>query len=361
MNSPSGSDVVGRGARQAPPNRFEAIHVDDDFEQLADDDELLAPTRTIRTQFLVDDSQSIITSNDSPDVPFRYSINAYRGCEHGCAYCYARPGHEYLGFNAGLDFESRILVKLDAPRLFRDELCRPSWTGEFLAMSGVTDCYQPAERKFRLTRGLLEVALEARQAIGIISKNALVVRDLDLLAPLAAQRLAQVNLSITTLDAELARTLEPRTSTPAAKLKAIRSLADAGVPVRVMVAPIIPGLNDHEIPRVMEAAAAAGARGVGFNLLRLPLAVEPIFIDWLARNVPDKRERVESLIRATRDGKLYRSDFSQRMRGSGEYAEQIEQTVQVFRRKFGLDQPMPEFDLTKFRPPTASGGQKTLF
>lgn len=353
--------AVGRSAEVAPPNRFLPIHVEADFEQLAGDDELLAPERRVRTQFFEDASQSIIASNDSPDIPFRYSVNPYRGCEHGCVYCYARPGHEYLGFNAGLDFESRIMVKTRAPQLLRDALCKPSWNGDFLAVSGVTDCYQPAERHFRLTRRLLEVAVEVRQAIGIVTKNALVARDVDLLAPLAAQRLTEVFVSITTLDAELARTMEPRTSTPAAKLQAIRTLSAAGVPTRVMIAPVVPGLTDHEIPQIMEAAAEAGATGAGYILLRLPLAVEPIFLDWLARNYPDKRERVESLVRQTRDGKLYRAEWGTRMRGTGNYAEQIKQSFNVFRRKFGLDRPPPEFDLTLFRPPRASNGQTTLF
>jgi len=353
--------AVGRAAEAAPPNRFETIHVEVDLEQLAGDDELLAAERRVPTQFLVDASQSIITSNDSPDIPFRYSMNPYRGCEHGCVYCYARPGHEYLGFDAGLDFESRIMVKQRAPQLLRQALCKPAWTGEHLAISGVTDCYQPAERHFRLTRGLLEVAAEARQAVSIITKNALVTRDIDILAPMAAQRLTQVNLSITTLDAELARTLEPRTSTPVAKLQAIRELTAAGIPTRVMMAPIIPGLTDHEIPRVLAAAAEAGATSAGFILLRLPLAVEPIFLDWLQRNYPDKRERIESLVRQTRDGKLYRAEWGTRMRGTGQYAEQIQRSFEVFRRKAGLDRPLPDYDLSLFRPPRAANGQTRLF
>jgi len=278
-----GTNVVGRAAQAAPPNRFVKIHVESDFEQLADDDELLAEERRVPTEFLVDQSQSLITSNDSPDVPFRYSANPYRGCEHGCAYCYARPGHEYLGFDAGLDFETRIMVKQRAPELLREELAKPAWRGEFIALSGVTDCYQPAERHFRLTRGLLEVMLEARQASGIITKNALVARDIDLLEQLSKLRLAEVNFSLTSLDAELQRTLEPRTSNPQAKLAAMKKLSAAGVPVRVMVAPVIPGLTDHEMPRILEAAAEAGATSAGYTLLRLPLAVRPIFLDWLGR------------------------------------------------------------------------------
>jgi len=361
MSNAERTNVVGRAAQAAPPNRFEKIHVEADLEQLADDDELLAEGRRVPTEFLVDESQSLITSNDSPDIPFRYSANPYRGCEHGCAYCYARPGHEYLGFDAGLDFETRIMVKQRAPQLLREELARSSWHGEFIALSGVTDCYQPAERHFKLTRGLLEVMLEARQASGIITKNALVARDLDLLEPLAKLRLTEVNLSITSLDAELQRTLEPRTSNPQAKLAAMKKLSAAGVPVRVMVAPVIPGLTDHEMPRILEAAAEAGATSAGYTLLRLPHAVRPIFLDWLGRNYATKLEKVKSLIRDTRGGGLNDPNFGSRMRGEGPYAEQIRQTFKVYTKRYGLDRPLPEPDCTQFRPPRAASGQMTLF
>ncbi|MCE9604248.1 MAG: PA0069 family radical SAM protein [Planctomycetia bacterium] len=360
MSSPAKS-IVGRAATVSPPNRFVAIHVEDDYEQLADDDELLVPERRVKTQFFVDDTQSILATNDSPDVPFDFSANPYRGCEHGCAYCFARPSHEYLGFNAGLDFETRIMVKLAAAKLLREALGKPSWKGSLIALSGVTDCYQPAERKFRLTRGLLEVMLEAHQAVTIITKNALVVRDLDLLAPLAAERLTHVNVSITTLDHELARTLEPRTSTPAAKLAAVRKLSATGVPVRVLVAPIIPGLTDHEMPRILEAAAEAGAMSAGYVLLRLPLAVKPIFLDWLATHRPDQRDKVEGLIRDTRDGALYQSEWTVRQRGTGAYAEQIGRSFAIFSRKFGLDRKLPEYDFSKFQTPQAASGQMRLF
>jgi len=356
-----GTNVVGRAAQAAPPNRFVKIHVESDFEQLADDDELLAEERRVPTEFLVDQSQSLITSNDSPDVPFRYSANPYRGCEHGCAYCYARPGHEYLGFDAGLDFETRIMVKQRAPELLREELAKPAWRGEFIALSGVTDCYQPAERHFRLTRGLLEVMLEARQASGIITKNALVARDIDLLEQLSKLRLAEVNFSLTSLDAELQRTLEPRTSNPQAKLAAMKKLSAAGVPVRVMVAPVIPGLTDHEMPRILEAAAEAGATSAGYTLLRLPLAVRPIFLDWLGRNYATKLEKVKSLIRDTRSGSLNDPNFGSRMRGEGPYAEQIRQTFKVYTKRYGLDRPLPEPDYTQFRPPRPPSGQMSLF
>ena len=350
---------VGRAAAGGPANRFETTRLESDFEQLADD-QPDAP-RKVPTVFLPDQSRTIICTNDSPDIPFQYSVNPYRGCEHGCAYCYARPGHEFLGMNAGIDFESKILVKLDAPNLLRRELCRSSWRGDVIAISGVTDCYQPAERRYALTRGLLEVALEAQQPVGIVTKNALVLRDLDLIQPLAANQLAQVNISITTLDAGLARTMEPRTATPEARLRAVSDLSDAGVPVRVMVAPVIPGLTDSEIPAILRAASEAGAVGAGFQLLRLPLAVAPVFTNWLAERHPQIRQRVESRIRGTRGGSLSDSVFGRRHVGEGRYAEQIVNTFRLFARKYKLDSPLPPLDSSRFRPPRAVDGQLRLF
>jgi DNA repair photolyase len=363
MASTSGDrrGVIGRAAQTRPPNRFESTHRLDDFEQLADDDELLSDRRTIPTQYLPDDAKTIIRENDSPDVPFRYSINPYRGCEHGCVYCYARPGHETLGMDAGLDFETKILVKHEAAALLRRELGRPAWDGEFIAMSGVTDCYQPIERKLKLTRACLEVMLEARQPVGIITKNVLMLRDLDLLAPMAKLGLIHVNLSITTLDGGLARRMEPRTATPAAKLRAIAALTAAGVPTRAMVAPIVPGLTDEHVPAVLQAAAAAGAKSAGFVMLRLPLAVLPIFQDWLGRNVPLKKDRVEALIRSTRGGRMSDPRWGSRLRGEGPYAEQIERTFKVFAKKYGLDGPLPPLDSSRFRRPTDAAGQRSLF
>lgn len=351
---------IGRGAGISPGNRFESVRTEDDWEQLDLADQ--TPTeRQVPTLFMPDRSQSLITQNNSPDVPFRYSLNPYRGCEHGCAYCYARPGHEYLGMNAGLDFETRILVKHDAPALLRAELAHPRWTGESITMSGVTDCYQPAERKFRLTRGCLEVMLEAQQAIGIITKNALVQRDLDLLASLAAQQLVHVYVSITSLDDDLARKLEPRTATPQARLRTVRALADAGVPVGVMTAPIIPGLNDQEVPAILEAAKDAGAQSAGYVLLRLPLAVRPIFEQWITEAYPDRAERVLGHIRSTRDGQMNNSQWGTRMRGSGPYAEQIQQAFKVFRKKHGLERPLVPLDCSRFVPPQPRSGQMWLF
>ena len=351
---------VGRGSAVNPANRFEKLQLEDDLEQL-NPDELDASERRVKTTFLPDESKSIICRNDSPDIPFQFSINPYRGCEHGCAYCYARPGHEFLGMNAGLDFETKILVKHRAAALLRGELNQPTWNCEPIAISGVTDCYQPAERRFRITRSLLEVLLEARHPAGIVTKNSLVTRDLDLLTAMAQRQLIHVFLSITTLDADLARRLEPRTATPAARLEAIRSLADAGVPVGVMVAPVIPGLNDQEIPALLTAARDAGAQCAGIILLRLPLSVEPVFRDWLARQVPLQRDRIEGLIRATRDGQLSDSQFGSRMRGTGSYAEQIQQTFRVFRDKLGLSRSLPPQDVTQFRPPREASGQLKLF
>jgi DNA repair photolyase len=352
--------LIGRGSEIRPANRFERTRVEDDFEHCEEDKELPG-ARRVPTEFLPDRTQKIITENDSPDIGFRYSINPYRGCEHGCSYCYARPTHEMLGMNAGIDFETKVLVKHDAARLLRDELAAGGWRGEHIMLSGVTDCYQPAERQFRLTRLLLEVMLEARQAVSLITKNALVLRDLDLLKPMAELHLVQVYLSVTTLDGELARAMEPRTATPAARLRAVAELSAAGVPVGVMVAPVIPGLTDIEMPQILQAAKDAGAQAAGYVLLRLPWTVQPVFLEWLAANRPAVKDRVESLIRETRGGKLYDSTWKARQRGQGAYAEQIQQTFRVFAHKLGLDRSLPELDTSLFRPPRPSSGQLSLF
>jgi DNA repair photolyase len=349
----------GRGAQADPANRFEAIHVERDWEQLAEGDS--PDERPVKTQFLVDHSRSIVSENDSPDIPFHYSINPYRGCEHGCAYCYARPTHEYLGFNAGLDFESRILVKERAPELFRDWLARDEYVPEWIAFSGVTDCYQPIERRLELTRRCVQVAAECGQPIGIVTKNALVARDLDVLQPMAEQRTAKVVLSVTTLNAELARTLEPRTSSPEARLRTIRELSSAGVETGVMIGPVIPGLNDSEIPAILSAAKDAGAVVAQYILLRLPLTVRPVFTDWLAKALPSKTDKIEALIRQCRDGKMNDSNFDTRRRGEGPIAEQITQTFRVFAKKFGLDQVRPPLETRFFKHPTPTSGQMRLF
>jgi len=351
----------GRGATTNPANRFETTSRHDDWEQIESDPEQSETHRTVRTEFLSDQTQRLITSNNSPDIPFDYSSNPYRGCEHGCSYCYARPGHEYLGMNAGIDFESKILVKHGAPQLLRKELAAPKWQGDPLALSGVTDCYQPIERKLQITRACLEVMLEARQPVWIVTKNALVARDIDLLSEMAKHRLVQVRISITTLKSDLARRMEPRTSTPAAKLRAVETLSAADVPVGVMVAPIIPGLTDDEIPATLQAAAAAGAMSAGYTMLRLPLAVEPIFLDWLQTALPDLAGRVESRIRSVRGGAISDSAWRRRLTGSGPYAEVIRQTFQTFARKLGLGDSLPPLDSTGFRPPASPSGERWLF
>jgi DNA repair photolyase len=348
------------GSHLDPPNRFLAQRREADLEHVAWDEEYLVERTDRRIEYFDDESQSIVSENDSPDIPFRYSANPYRGCAHACPYCYARNTHEYLGLNAGLDFETKIFVKRRAPALLREFLARRSWIPEPITFSGVTDCYQPAEREFRLTRGCLEVARECRQPIGIVTKNALVVRDLDILKDLAAQSLVHVNLSITTLDAELARVMEPRTSIPAARLRAIRELSAAGIPVRVLVAPIIPGLNDHEAAEILQAAREAGAGDARYVLLRLPLTVAPVFAEWLARTQPLKAAKIEGLIRQTRGGALNQTDWSQRMVGSGELADQIRNMFSIFRAKHGYGD-LPKLSRELFRPPAKQDGQLRLF
>jgi DNA repair photolyase len=367
----------GRGSPIDPPNRFLAFQREPDHEHdppppvispdsvpsdssgdAYDDDDA---TPGVRTEFIPDRSESIVTENDSPDVPFRFSLNPYRGCEHGCAYCYARPSHEYLGLSAGLDFESKIFVKHNAANLFRQWLVRDAWQPEMICFSGITDCYQPAERLFRLTRACLEVALEARQPVGIITKNHLVTRDLDLLTQMAQLKVAHVSMSVTTLDEQLARRLEPRTSSPSARLRAIHELTTAGVPTSVMVAPIIPGLNDSEIPQILKAAKAAGAESAGHVLLRLSGSVRPVFLDWLHRSEPTRAARIESAIRQTRDGKLNDTEFGRRMKGTGVRADQIHATFKTFARRYGLDGKFSPFDFSQFRPPRIEGEQLRLF
>jgi DNA repair photolyase len=353
--------IKGRGAADNPKNRFESISIEPDGDAL---DLAIAEGEAIgpRTTYLKDATRGIIARNNSPDIGFEASINVYRGCEHGCCYCYARPTHEYLGFSAGLDFESRILVKLDAPALLRRELASPRWKPQVLAMSGVTDPYQPIERKLRITRGCLEVLAEYLNPVSIITKNHLVTRDIDLLRELAAHDAVSVNLSITSLRPELQRVLEPRTSTPARRLAAVEALAAAGIPVRVMVAPVIPGLNDEEIPAIVQAASDAGARSAAYVALRLPHAVAPLFESWLERHHPDRKERVLNRVREMRGGKLYDARFGSRMKGQGVFAEQIGLLFRAAVRKAGLNETRFELSAGAFRRPAADAGpQLALF
>jgi DNA repair photolyase len=351
--------IHGRGAGLNPPNRFEpiALEPETDADHCARDEEDAQTQPT--TQFFRDSSKSIIAHNDSPDVGFEFSINPYRGCEHGCIYCYARPGHEYLGFSSGLDFETRIMVKQDAPQLLRKELMSRKWEGQSLSLSGVTDCYQPIERRMQLTRRCIQVLAEFRNPCSVITKNHLVTRDVDLLADLAQDGAAMAFLSVTTLDQELSRVMEPRTSVPRRRLDAIRMLSQAGVPVGVMVAPVIPGLTDHEMPAILEAAAEAGARTAGYVPVRLPFAIKDLFEDWLASHFPDRKDKVLNRIRALRGGKLNDSNFHTRMRGEGVWSEQLKTMFDLAKRKAGLDQPFPSLSSAKFRKP--HGPQMTLW
>ena len=361
MSAPSSPQgYVGRGPAINPPNRFERLHVACNEDTWQSDIEGAPDERPDpRTQFFHDATETILSRNDSPDVPFTYGINCYRGCEHGCAYCFARPYHEYLGWSSGLDFETKILVKLRGPELLRRELSSPRWQPQIVTMSGATDCYQPAERHFRLTRRCLEVFAEFRNPVGLITKNFLITRDRDILAELARHRCVSAHITITTLDSELAGKLEPRAARPEHRLRAIRMLADAGVPVGVMVAPIVPGLTDHEMPAILDAAKAAGARQAGYVVLRLPHAVKEVMSAWLDQHAPSKKERVLARVRELRGGKLNVAEWGKRMTGEGIFAEQIHDLFAVAARRTGLDRNFDGTTTANFR--RAGGVQMDLW
>src|SRR6185437_148276 len=348
---PEQTIAAHRGAAENPPNRFEKIQLERDDEWNPEEDPLP------RTQFLKDSSKTIIAYNDSPDIGFEASVNPYRGCEHGCIYCYARPFHEYLGFSSGLDFETKIMVKENAPELLRRELASPKWKPQVIFLSGVTDCYQPVERKLKLTRRCLEVLAEFRNPVFIVTKNRLVTRDIDVLSELARHNAVSVLLSITTLDSELRQVMEPRTSSPAARLAAIRELAAVGIPVGVNVAPIIPGLTDHETPAILKAAAEAGATSAGYTVVRLPHAVAPLFEKWLEAHFPNRKEKVLNRLRTMHGGKLYDAQWGKRFSGEGIFAEQIAQMFDVARRKAGIKNEDGELSTAAFRRP---GGEQLL-
>ena len=310
------------------------------------------------TIYLRDPSRTIIAHNDSPDVGFETSINPYRGCEHGCIYCFARPTHEYLGFSAGLDFESKIVVKEDAPELLREELMSKKWTPQVIAISGVTDPYQPIERKLEITRRCLQVLAEFRNPVAIITKNHLVTRDADVLGELASFGAASVAVSVTTLDPKTHHVMEPRTTTPELRLQAIETLAKAGVPVTVMVAPVVPAITDHEMPAILKAAAEAGAQWAGYVVLRLPWAVAPLFERWLEEHYPDRKEKVLSRIRDLRGGKMYDARWGVRGHGEGIFAQQIASIFEVTCRRLGLNRREGSLSIAAFRRRTA---QATLF
>lgn len=337
--------IHGRGAAINPPNRFERLSYESDGD--VDYEEPGRP----KTVFYRDDSRSIIAYNESPDVGFSASFNPYRGCEHGCSYCYARPYHEYLGLSSGIDFETKIFVKEDAPDLLVRELSAARWEPQTLGVSGVTDAYQPIEKRVELTRRCLEVCAEFRNPVCIVTKNRLVARDIDILAQLAPFQAALVFVSVTSLDRELAGKLEPRATQPEGRLAAIRELAQAGIPVAAMVAPIIPGLTDHEVPAILEAAAEAGACQARYTVLRLPYAVKDVFERWLGDHFPEKKEKVLGRVRDLRGGKLNNSHFGQRMRGEGNLADAISNIFRLARRRAGLDRPLPELSAAAFRRP----------
>lgn len=350
--------VRGRGVRSNATGRYES-QVREAFDDgwTADDAEL----RQITTEVAAETAKVIITRNDSPDVGFSASINPYRGCEHGCTYCYARPAHAYMGLSPGLDFETKLFFKPRAAELLEAELRHPRYRPEFIHIGGNTDPYQPQERLLRVTRQVMEVLVRFRHPFTIITKSALIVRDLDLLAEAAAQGLTRVAVSVTTLDRRLARSMEPRAATPEKRLDAIRRLSAAGVPVSVMFAPCIPGLNDHELEAVLERGAEAGASGAGYVALRLPLEIKDLFREWLESDHPDRARRVMSLVRQMRGGRDYDSQWGSRMKGEGPIAELLSRRFRTARRRFSLDAPWTALDASRFRVPPKPGDQIDLF
>ena len=344
-----------RGATLNPPGRFEVLHVEPEPDETYDLDDA-TPAHGVPTLYFHDASRSIISSNTSPDVPFDRSVNPYRGCEHGCIYCYARPTHEYLGLSAGLDFETRIFVKPRAPELLRAELSRRSWKPRLLAMSGVTDPYQPIERRLELTRRCLEVLAEFRNPVGVITKSALVTRDLDILAELAANRCVTVTLSVTTLDEDVRRAMEPRASTADRRFEAIARLRDRGIPAGVSIAPVVPGLTDHEIAPILQRAAQAGAQYAHFIMLRLPYGVKDLFEAWLEEHFPERKQKVLNRIRELRGGTLTAPAFGERMRGTGVWADTIAAMFHSARTQAGIPSGHPELSISGFRKLTRQPG-----
>ena len=347
----------GRGARTNRVGRYESeerIEVDDGWESLA-------TLEAFRTEVKVERAKSIISTNDSPDISFDQSINPYRGCEHGCIYCYARPGHAYLGHSPGIDFETKLYAKVNAAALLEQELAARSYVPKTIALGAVTDPYQPIDRDYRITRDILEVLDKANHPVGIVTKSALVVRDIDILQRMAARDLVKVALSVTTLDGKVARAMEPRAATPSRRLDAIRQLTAAGVPAQVMVAPIIPGLNDHEMEEILQAAREAGAQDAGYVLLRLPLELKDLFREWLATEFPNRAKRVISILRTMHGGKDYDPAYGLRQRGSGPYADQIAARFRLALQRLGMNQRHLKLRTDLFRAPVPKGGQMKLF
>jgi len=350
----------GRGAVGNPEGRFETRWLAPGDYGWATGDEEDAPPR-LPTTVTPEKTRTILSRNDSPDISFDRSINPYKGCEHGCVYCFARPTHSYLGLSPGLDFETKIFSKPDAARLLCEELRRPGYRCEVIALGANTDPYQPVERDLKITRSILEVLQEHRHPVGIVTKGSLVLRDLDLLAPMAARRLATVMISITTLDRGLARHMEPRAASPERRLRTLRALNEAGVPTGVLSSPMIPGLNDAELERILEAAASAGARSAGYVILRLPHELQSIFGEWLEAHYPLRAAHVLNLVRETRGGKLYDSQFGERMKGTGPYADLLRRRFETACRRLGLSRTRLDLDTAQFRVPPRAGDQPGLF
>jgi DNA repair photolyase len=340
----------GRGAVTNPTGRYER------YQYVP-----LEEREKVATVVTPDATRSILARNDSPDVPFDVSINPYRGCEHGCIYCFARPTHAYLGLSPGLDFETRIFSKPKAAELLREELAKRSYVCQAIALGANTDPYQPVERELGITRSILEVLSEHEHPVSIVTKSQLVLRDRDILAPMAKKNLASVFVSITTLDPELARRMEPRASTPEKRLETLRGLREEGIPCGVLASPMIPALNDSELERILKEASLAGAETAGYVLLRLPLELKDLFSEWLQTHYPTKAKHVEALVRETRGGAMYQSEFGTRMRGTGAYAELLERRFRAARAKYGLDRPRPPLDTSRFRRPARGGDQMSLF
>ncbi len=348
----------GRGALSRRSGRFEAdrsFQLDDGWGNLD------APAPPLRTRVGIDRSRTIITRNPSPDVPFDRSINAYRGCEHGCTYCFARPSHAYLGLSLGLDFESRLFQKPDAPAQLVKELAKPSYVPDTIAMGTNTDPYQPIERKLELTRRLLQVLADHQHPVRIVTKSNLVVRDIDILAPMAEKGLVEVNLSVTTLDRKLSRQMEPRAPTPQRRLNTLRTLSDAGIPTGVSYAPVIPGLNDTEMEAILEQSANAGARDASYVILRLPLEIKELFTEWLEEAVPNRAQRVLNRVRGLHGGKLYNPGFGHRGRGSGAEAELLKRRFELAVKRFGFNTQRLPLDVSRFQRPSQPTGQLSLF
>ena len=350
--------IRGRGARTNASGRYESATREAFDDGWTPDD--VEPAQLVTT-VSPEKAKVIITRNDSPDIGFSASINPYRGCEHGCIYCYARPAHAYMGLSPGLDFESKLFFKPHAAELLERELSKPRYVPEVIHIGGNTDPYQPQERRLRITRQLIEVLDRFNHPFSIITKSGLILRDLDLLAPMAERNLVRVAVSITTLDRKLARSMEPRAATPEKRLDAVKRLADAGVPTLVLFAPSIPGLNDHEMEAVLERAAAAGARGAGYVALRLPMEIKDLFQEWLATDHPDRASRVMSLVRQMRGGKDYDSQWGKRMKGEGPLAELMSRRFAIAKARYGLNTRLDGLDLTQFRVPSAAGDQIDLF